>query len=64
MHQKIPPMKTKTEKNISRRSFIKTSATAAVGVSLVPVFSGFKAKPNLMTRSFGLLNHDVTTFGL
>ena len=57
-------MKTKTEKNISRRSFIKTSATAAVGISLVPVFSGFKARPELMTRSFGLLNHDVTTFGL
>ena len=57
-------MKTKQEKNISRRRFIKTSATAAVGLSLVPAFSGFKSGKNLMTRSFGSLNHEVTTFGL
>jgi aryl-alcohol dehydrogenase-like predicted oxidoreductase len=57
-------MKTKPEKNISRRSFIRTSATAAIGISLAPAFSGFKTRQNLLTRSFGSLNHEVTTFGL
>jgi aryl-alcohol dehydrogenase-like predicted oxidoreductase len=57
-------MKTKLVKNISRRGFIKASATAAIGISIVPSLSGFKITPNLMTRDFGLLNHEVTTFGL
>ena len=57
-------MKTKSVKNISRRGFIKTSATAAIGMSIVPSLSGFKFSQNLMTRNFGLLNHEVTTVGL
>jgi aryl-alcohol dehydrogenase-like predicted oxidoreductase len=57
-------MKPKQDKNISRRSFIRTTATTAIGVSLVPSLSGFKTSQNLMTRSFGILNHEVTTFGL
>ncbi|UCH14913.1 MAG: aldo/keto reductase, partial [Bacteroidales bacterium] len=57
-------MKLKTSKNIDRRTFIRTSATAAAGISLVPAFHSFSSKPKLMTRDFGRLNHEVTTFGL
>lgn len=57
-------MKLKTGKNIDRRSFIKTSATAAAGISLVPAIYSFSSKPKLMTRGFGRCNHEVTTFGL
>jgi aryl-alcohol dehydrogenase-like predicted oxidoreductase len=57
-------MKTKPDKKISRRSFIRTSATAAIGASFVPGLSGFKTREDLITRSFGRLNHEVTTFGL
>ena len=57
-------MKTKSDNNINRRNFIKTSATAAIGMSLVPSFSGLGKKSGLMTRDFGRLNHEVTTFGL
>jgi aryl-alcohol dehydrogenase-like predicted oxidoreductase len=57
-------MKLKTSKNIGRRTFIKTSATAAAGISLVPAFYSCASKPKLMTRDFGRLNHEVTTFGL
>lgn len=57
-------MKSKTNHSISRRSFIRTSATAAAGVSLLPSFTRCSYKQKLMTRSFGRLNHEVTTFGL
>ena len=57
-------MKTKALKNFSRRDFIKTSGTAVVGIGILPTFSGFRSKPGLMTRDFGRLNHEVTTFGL
>ncbi|MBN2274472.1 MAG: aldo/keto reductase [Bacteroidales bacterium] len=57
-------MKTKQDKNVSRRRFIITSATAAVGMTLLPSMSAFKTRQSLMTRSFGRLNHEVTTFGM
>ena len=57
-------MKTKTFRNFSRRDFIKTSGTAVVGIGILPTFSGFRSKPGLMTRDFGRLDHEVTTFGL
>ncbi|MBN2213709.1 MAG: aldo/keto reductase [Bacteroidales bacterium] len=57
-------MKTKSSKNLNRRDFIKTSATAAIGVGLLPVMPKIYKVPGLMTRSFGRLNHEVTTFGL
>ncbi len=57
-------MKTKSLKNFNRRDFIKTSATTAIGIGMLPSFSGFRLKPKLMTRNFGRLNHEVTTFGL
>ena len=57
-------MKLKASKKIGRRTFIKTSATAAAGISLVPAIYSFSSKPKLMTRGFGRLNHEVTTFGL
>jgi aryl-alcohol dehydrogenase-like predicted oxidoreductase len=57
-------MKTKSVKNFNRRNFIKTSATAAIGIGVLPSLAGFRSVPKLMTRSFGRLNHEVTTFGL
>jgi len=55
-------MKSKT--SISRRKFIKTSAASAAGLALLPAISRFTYQPKLMTRGFGRLNHEVTTFGL
>ena len=49
---------------MSRLRFIKTSASAAIGVGLLPSLSGYKTRQNLMTRSFGRLDHEVTSFGL
>jgi aryl-alcohol dehydrogenase-like predicted oxidoreductase len=57
-------MRSKSGNTTTRRKFIKNSATAAVGISLLPSFSRCIGKPKLMTRSFGRLNHEVTTFGL
>ncbi len=57
-------MKSKSGTTTDRRSFIKNTAAAAVGLSLVPSFSSCVGKPKLMTRNFGRLNHEVTTFGL
>ncbi len=57
-------MKTKLTRNISRRSFIKTSAVATVGTSLIPSFHRCSLRPRLLKRSFGRLNQEVTTFGL
>ncbi len=57
-------MKTKSFKNFTRRDFIKTSATATIGIGLVPSLNRLGLKPKLMKRSFGRLNHEVTTFGL
>jgi len=51
--------------NASRRGFIKTTAAAAAGLTLMP---GFGFVPNRVVkpfkRSFGKLNFEVTTFGL
>ncbi len=57
-------MNPKSIKNIGRRTFIKTSAAAAAGISILPSFYSHMSKPKLMTRDFGRLNHEVTTFGL
>ena len=57
-------MNQKSDRNLSRRSFIKTSAIAAAGTSLFPSFIRNSLKSRLVTRSFGRLNFDVTTFGL
>lgn len=56
----------KQEKNFSqgRRNFLKASAVVAAGVSLVPSFTRCTRKPKLMTRPFGRIDHEVTTFGL
>ncbi|WP_185969012.1 aldo/keto reductase [Carboxylicivirga sp. M1479] len=55
-----------TPKNISRRTFIKNSAIATSSLSLLPMISIEQLDPTLplMTRDFGKLNHQVTTFGL
>ncbi|MBN2611635.1 MAG: aldo/keto reductase [Bacteroidales bacterium] len=57
-------MKRKTYEQVSRRDFIKSTATAAIGLSLAPALTGCMKKPRIMTRDFGRLNHEVTTFGL
>lgn len=57
-------MKSKSGNKTSRRTFIKNSAVVTVGLSLLPSFTRCMGKPKLMTRSFGRLNHEVTTFGL
>jgi aryl-alcohol dehydrogenase-like predicted oxidoreductase len=51
--------------SISRRRFLKTSAVAAAGLSVVPYIRctrGAIAGP--IKRTFGKLNYDVTTLGL
>ncbi|MGD2035217.1 MAG: aldo/keto reductase [Bacteroidales bacterium] len=57
-------MKTKSDYSIDRRKFLKSSATAVAGMSLLPSFYHCTTGPKLMTRNFGRLNHEVTTFGL
>jgi len=57
-------MNKKSERNLSRRSFIKTSAILAAGASLFPSFARYSSKPRLFNRSVGRLNFEVTTFGL
>jgi aryl-alcohol dehydrogenase-like predicted oxidoreductase len=51
--------------NESRRVFIKTTATAAAGITLLPGF-GFAAGrlPRPMRRTFGKLGFEVTSLGL
>jgi aryl-alcohol dehydrogenase-like predicted oxidoreductase len=49
----------------TRRNFIKTSAITAAGISVVPYISCSRNSiPELMKRSFGKLNFEVTSFGL
>jgi aryl-alcohol dehydrogenase-like predicted oxidoreductase len=57
-------MKPKRNRNISRRDFIESSATAAAGLVITPSLLRLNKKPDLMKRSFGILPHEVTTFGL
>lgn len=50
---------------ISRRSFIKRSATAAAAATVFPYINSCKTGvTHPMTRSFGKLNFDITTLGL
>jgi len=55
----------KTKSRLSRREFMRLSAAAAAGVSLMPVLScNSTTIPSPMKRSFGRINFDVTTLGL
>lgn len=50
---------------LTRRQFMKLSAAAAAGVSLLPALScSSVAIPSPMKRRFGRINFDVTTLGL
>lgn len=57
-------MKKKNSYGLSRRTFIKTSAFAAAGLSIAPAFIRCVSRSPLMTRDFGRLGHEVTSFGL
>ena len=55
----------KTRSKLSRRDFMRLSAAAAAGVSLLPALScSTTAIPSPMKRRFGRINFDVTTIGL
>lgn len=51
---------------ISKRTFLKQSAITATGFAVLPSIAGktIHIPDPLMKRSFGKLNHEVTTFGL
>ncbi len=50
---------------VSRREFVKLSAAAAAGLTLLPGFRfGLDQLPVPMTRTFGKIGFDVTTLGL
>ncbi len=50
---------------LSRRKFMKLSAAAAAGISILPALSFTSASiPSPMKRHFGRINFDVTTLGL
>ena len=58
-------MTTKTGSKLSRRDFMRMSAAAAAGITLMPSFScSTESFPAPMKRSFGRLNFDVTTMAL
>jgi len=49
----------------TRRTFLKTSAITAAGLSVAPYIScSRQSRPELIKRAFGKLNFEVTTFGL
>lgn len=55
----------KTRSKLSRREFMRLSAAAAAGVSLIPALSCTSTTiPSPMKRHFGRINFDVTTIGL
>jgi predicted aldo/keto reductase-like oxidoreductase len=55
----------KTRSNLSRREFMRLSAAAAAGVSLIPGLSCSSTTiPSPMKRSFGRIGFDVTSIGL
>jgi aryl-alcohol dehydrogenase-like predicted oxidoreductase len=58
-------MKGDTKQSESRRSFLKKTSSAALGLAFAPYISGCKMnvkKP--LIRQFGRIGFDVTTFGL
>jgi len=56
---------TKTRSKLSRREFMRLSAAAAAGVSMLPALSCTSTViPSPMKRRFGRINFDVTTIGL
>jgi len=57
-------MKSKKNIPLSRREFVKTSSAAVAGLTILPSVAAHIPAPGLMKRSFGRLNHEVTTFGL
>lgn len=53
------------QRPLTRREFMKLSASAAAGIAVLPGFSYEKnAFPEPLKRHFGRTNFDVTTFGL
>ena len=55
----------KTRSKLTRREFMRLSAAAAAGVSLMPALSCTSTViPSPLKRSFGRINFDVTTIGL
>ena len=55
----------KTRSKLSRREFMRLSAAAAAGVTLLPALSCTRTTiPSPMKRRFGRINFDVTTLGL
>ncbi len=58
-------MKPKTGKGLSRREFMRLSAAAAAGITLMPSFTyNMGSIPDPMKRRFGRINFDVTTMAL
>jgi len=55
----------KTRSRLSRREFMRLSAAAAAGVTLIPALScSSTVIPSPMKRRFGRINFDVTTIGM
>ena len=53
------------QKIVSRREFVKLSAAAAAGLTVLPGFRfGLDNLPAPMTRKFGKIDFEVTTLGL
>ena len=53
------------QKRVTRREFVKLSAAAAAGLTILPGFRfGLDQLPAPMTRTFGKTGFEVTTFGL
>lgn len=60
-------MRTSKNHSQTRREFIKTGSAIAAGVALAPAIAGCNTHPKtagLLTRPFGKIGFDVTTFGL
>ena len=58
-------MPTQIRSTVSRREFMKISAAAAAGMTVLPAFSfGMDQIPTPMKRKFGKIDFDVTTLGL
>ncbi|MFP4365765.1 MAG: aldo/keto reductase [Bacteroidales bacterium] len=58
-------MNPKTVNRLSRREFMRLSAAAAAGITLMPSFAcNLESIPDPMKRRFGRINFDVTTMAL